>query len=281
MDRRWAFINAYEIESLAKNLKPEDYASDWMTDKENFEYAQCILGKKITLDFDDGLSLYFDFFSKENLYWSENNSKENKSYYRAICAPGYPEVVFIHQYRDGMVPSVCVDVVIDLETGYATAIIGTLGVKQNPREVSHTIHFGKIKGINYNKKIDSHNYTTDMIGKAIHWEMPAFTNKPPIKHIYLSEKYYAIFMTRKDECFMSADPADYVKIKDGLYLISVIEQRRSGIQLCFLINTDTLQDIVGHFGISAGNELDDITPSIVCTVMTGRKGTFVPMETLF
>ena len=111
--------------------------------------------------------------------------------------------------------------------------------------------------------------------------MPGFTAKPPIKHIYLSPKYYGIFMTRGDSCFMSANPADYVKIRDGLYLVSIMEERRSGIQLSFLIETELLQDVVGHFGISAGNEVGQDEPRIVCTVMEGRKGRWAPMETVF
>lgn len=88
-------------------------------------------------------------------------------------------------------------------------------------------------------------------------------------------------MTRDDACFMSADPAEYIRIRDDLYLVTVVEERRSGIQLTFLINTDLLEDVVGHFGISMGNEMGENTPQIACTMMTGRKGTFVPMETVF
>lgn len=42
-----------------------------------------------------------------------------------------------------------------------------------------------------------------------------------------------------------------------------MEERRPGIQLTFLIKTDQLQDVVGHFGISAdlpiGPELNIFT----------------------
>ena len=190
--------------------------------------------------------------------------------------------MFVHQYRDGLWPPTCVDLVLDLETGYATVVIAQLGGDERPREAVHTIRFGEITGIPHPADAEPHGYTTDLIGKAIHWEMPAFTKKPPIKHIYLSPLYYGIFMTREDgTCYMAADPADYIRIRGNLYLVSVIEARRSGIQLNFLINTDLLEDVVGHFGISAGNERGQDEPKIVCTVMTGRKGTFVPMETLW
>lgn len=102
--------------------------------------------------------------------------------------------------------------------------------------MAREIYFGEIEGKDHPGGSARHRYTTDLVGRAIHWEMPAFTGKPPIKHIYLSPKYYGIFMTRDDTCFMSADPAEYIRIRDDLYLVTVVEERRSGIQLSFLIN---------------------------------------------
>lgn len=206
----------------------------------------------------------------------EWRKRERESFYKAYPIPGHNEVIFVHHIRDGVFPVTCVDLVMDLETNLATVVIANISENEiYPRDVKHTIHFATING-NIAK---THSYSTDLVGKAILWEMPSYTNKPPIKHIYLSPMYYGIYMTRNDECYMTADPADYVKLKDNLYLISIIEKHRSGIQLTFVINTELVEDVVGHFGISAGNELDKIEPKIVCTMITGRKGRFVPMET--
>lgn len=281
MNRRWADIPMDEVERLACGLTAEQYAADWMTDESNFAFAQPILGQHLTVAFSDGFKMSLDFRGKRELAWSDSDGAAGCGFYRALSAPGYPQVVFVHQYRDGMWPPTCVDLVLDLETGYATSVIACLGGNDRPREAVHTIRFGELVGVEHPVGAVPHRYTTDLVGKAIHWEMPAFTGKPPIKHIYLSPLYYGIFMTREDNtCYMTADPADYIRIRDDLYFLSVIEARRSGIQLDFLINTSLLEDVVGHFGISAGNELGQDTPKIVCTVMTGRKGTFVPMETL-
>lgn len=281
MDRRWADISKDEVEQLARGLTAARYAADWMTDESHFDFAQPILNRQLTVSFPDGLTLSLDFRDKKDLAWMSSDGASGSGFYRALSAPGYPQVIFVHQYRDGMWPPTCVDLVLDLETGYATSIIAALGSDDRPREAVHTIRFGEIANIPHPAGAAPHGYTTDLIGKAIRWEMPAFTGKPPIKHIYLSPLYYGIFMTRDDNtCYMTADPADYIRIREDLYLLSVVEARRSGIQLNFLINTTLLEDVVGHFGISAGNELGQDQPKIVCTVMTGRKGTFVPMETL-
>lgn len=281
MNRTWAEIPKEEVERLADGLMAKTYAADWMTDNSSFAFAEAILGQRLELSFPNDATLTLSFRSKTELAWDDSNGAQGSGFYRALSAPGHPRVVFVHQYRDGLWPPTCVDLVLDLETGYATVVIAQLGGDERPREAVHTIRFGEITGIPHPADAEPHGYTTDLIGKAIHWEMPAFTKKPPIKHIYLSPLYYGIFMTREDgTCYMAADPADYIRIRGNLYLVSVIEARRSGIQLNFLINTDLLEDVVGHFGISAGNERGQDEPKIVCTVMTGRKGTFVPMATL-
>lgn len=281
MNRTWAEISKADVERLAAGLTAETYAADWMTDDSNFAFAEVVLDQHLKLSFSDDTALTLFFRSKTELAWDDSDGVQGSGFYRALSAPGHPQVVFVHQYRDGMWPPTCVDLVLNLETGYATAITACLGGNERPREAVHTIRFGEIVGIPHPADAEPHGYTTDLIGKAIHWEMPTFTKKPPIKHIYLSPLYYGIFMTREDgTCYMAADPADYIRIRENLYLVSVIEARRSGIQLNFLINTDLLEDVVGHFGISAGNECGQDEPKIVCTVMTGRKGTFVPMETL-
>lgn len=281
MNRTWAEIPKAEVRRLADGLTAKTYAADWMTDNSSFAFAEAILGQRLELSFPNDATLTLSFRSKTELAWDDSDGAQGSGFYRALSAPGHPRVVFVHQYRDGMWPPTCVDLVLNLETGYATAITACLGGNERPREAVHTIRFGEIVGIPHPAGSESHGYTTDLIGKAIHWEMPTFTKKPPIKHIYLSPLYYGIFMTREDgTCYMAADPADYIRIRENLYLVSVIEARRSGIQLNFLINTDLLEDVVGHFGISAGNECGQDEPKIVCTVMTGRKGTFVPMETL-
>lgn len=280
MNRTWAEIPKAEVRRLADGLTAKTYAADWMTDNSSFAFAEAILGQRLELSFPNDATLTLSFRSKTELAWDDSDGAQGSGFYRALSAPGHPRVVFVHQYRDGLWPPTCVDLVLDLETGYATVVIAQLGGDERPREAVHTIRFGEITGIPHPADAEPHGYTTDLIGKAIHWEMPAFTGKPPIKHIYLSPLYYGIFMTREDgTCYMAADPADYIRIRGNLYLVSVIEARRSGIQLNFLINTDLLEDVVGHFGISAGNERGQDEPKIVCTVMTGRKGTFVPMAT--
>lgn len=282
MNRRWACISQEEIEALAARITAEDCTSDWMTSPDDPAAGDCLEGRSLTLCLDGGSVMTCAFSGGGTLSWTWNGEQRSPCRYRAACAPGNPDVVFIHYYCSGERVPKCMELVLDLTSGYCTVVAAQLGqVPENPREVTRTIYFGEIASQPHPAEAEKHRYTTDLVGRAICWEMPAFTKKPPIKHIYLSPKYYGIFMTRGDACFMSADPAEYIRIRQGLYLVTVVEERRSGIQLSFLINTDLVEDVVGHFGISMGNEENEDTPRIACTVMTGRKGRFVPMETVF
>jgi len=281
MDRRWENIPAEKINSLAQGLKPESYASDWMSDAENFQYADSLLGRELTLIFPEG-KIRYSFFEKKKLKLSLFDEILSECFYRAVEEPGHPELIFVHHYLDGNIPAACIDLVLDFDTGFAVCVYAKIGHPSYPREVSHKIYIGEIEGIEHPLGSLRPKPSTELVGKAIMWDMPGFTKKPPIKHIYLSSHYYAIAMTRPDgSCFISADPADYIKIKENVFLVSAIEERRSGIQLTFLINTELLEDLVGHFGISAGNEIGQDEPRIVCTLMTGRKGKWAPMETVF
>ena len=51
---------------------------------------------------------------------------------------------------------------------------------------------------------------------------------------------------------MASNPADYVKIRDGLYLFSFIEERQLGIQAIFLIDLKEVRDIGCFYGVGSG-----------------------------
>lgn len=282
MDRRWSIIPCESIEELARQMAAGGSTTSWMTTPNDPGAVERLKGNTFALLLDGDITVILDFSDPKNMVWTWNGVKQPPCKYGVACAPGMPDVIFLHYYCVGERYPRCVELVLDLATSYCTVIDARLGqIPENPREVVREIHFGEIEDKDHPGGSARHCYTTDLVGRAIHWEMPAFTGKPPIKHIYLSPKYYGIFMTRDDACFMSADPAEYIRIRDDLYLVTVVEERRSGIQLSFLINTDLLEDVVGHFGISMGNEAGEDMPQITCTMMTGRKGTFVPMETVF
>jgi hypothetical protein len=72
---------------------------------------------------------------------------------------------------------------------------------------------------------------------------------------------------------MASNPADYIKIKDHLYVFSLLEERQTGTQGVFLINTETLHNIGGFVGINEQNRFECYT--------VGAKGEWSTMQTYF
>lgn len=278
MNRRWNSYSMDEVKEITKNASPETYLDYWPITESLFQYTDSLVGKKLSFVFKDGLKLDYSFIKKHNLYWSENGSDMREAFYRAMPGPGHDEIVYVTNYRDGINPPTNVDLVIDFETNLVTAIIGKVGVPENPREVYHSIHFGQISGKEVSLQAFKHEYTTELVGKSILWEMPFFKDHPPVKHIYCSQLYYTYVLRRGRNYFMATNPADYIKVKEHLYLVSVVEERQTGCQLNFFINTDTLRDIVTLFGINGG-QLNS-AGKMECAMLANRPGTFQTLDTI-
>lgn len=48
---------------------------------------------------------------------------------------------------------------------------------------------------------------------------------------------------------MATNPANYVKIRDELFLFSFVEERQAGLQGLFLIDRKNLHDVGSFFGV--------------------------------
>jgi hypothetical protein len=52
---------------------------------------------------------------------------------------------------------------------------------------------------------------------------------------------------------MACNPADYVKIRDDLFLFSFVEERQVGVQAVFLIDLTRMHDVGCFYGVSNGH----------------------------
>ena len=114
-----------------------------------------------------------------------------------------------------------------------------------------------------------HGYTPDLVGKAVNWNYGHFD----VVHVYSSERYYRVAFSparlRRMQERMQAegqpapeagalrrvyeDYGSYVKIKDGLYIVSLLEtilcrKRGHGNSLLFVMNFHDLHDVGRSFG---------------------------------
>lgn len=269
MERRWSQLTREDVQALANNAEPAKYAyggqfssGPWMP-----EESDTLCGRSFLFNFDDGTYLNYRFTAKNTLYWSENGSAEREEFVQVCLAPGCSGLYFVNHFCKGSTPPRAMILVIDDERGLVTVCDSHIGVPNSAIEVGRTFRFGRIDGSD--SKLPLHDYTNDLVGKAIIWNYG--NNAPDIKHIYTMPKYYTYTMVNGDKCWAATNPADYIKIRENMYIFSFVEERQAGLQSIFLINMDELHDVGAFFGIS--------TRGLSCKLL-GAKGKLSTMYTI-
>ena len=252
MERRWSVLTKQEVQNLADMSTPERYTNmmGWLKGEYAPENTGDLAGKHIKLLFEDEAILY-EFTDRNHLRWHEGDTW-HEDYYEAVKAPEEEGMYFLEHYVKGSVPPAARTLILDFNTGLVTVVRASIGVPASPIEVTRTFSFGIMAG--YEDHDVRHHFTEDLVGTAITW---TYTENAPgsatgyIKHIYSSPVYYSYAMENRDgEFWMAANPADYVKINDHMYVFSFIEERQTGSQGVFLINMNTLHDVGSFFSIS-------------------------------
>ena len=253
MVRRWPSLTVEEVQNLFDSSSPEEYAHGGLGEGEYaFPYAESLIGKSFRFEFSEGRIVTYHFESLHTLIWEENG-EEHSEYYQGH----EPEqgIYFVQHVCKGSVPPQAHTLVIDAEKGLVTLCEAKFGNGIEAREVAHRFFFGCIAGSpdpGYR-----HHFTSRLVGKAIYWTY--HEGMPPIKHIYSSEYYYTYVMQMKDRCWMASNPADFVQIRDNLFIFSFLEERQAGTQGFFLINLDTLRDVGSFLGINSEGKFECYT----------------------
>jgi CheY-like chemotaxis protein len=174
----------------------------------------------------------------------------------------------------------CISIVFDIETGFLTAIEAEVGHPSNPREVIRTIIFGRIEGIEAPINAFRPCFTNELVGKALYWRN-TLDGPMRMKYIFCSPNYYTYAMSfGEDKYWMSTNPSEYVKVKEGLYLMSVVEVRQAGFELNMLMNLDIMRDVQSGFGIGTDGPTEN-PDKVEAFLRMGRYGSYSTMETIY
>lgn len=207
------------------------------------EYTDDLAGKDFFFVFEDGRKWEYKFVEKMKLICTGDGEK-----YEAPCAvhnaPGEEGMYFVQHYCPGSKPPTAHTLVIDTNTGRVTMVIAKIGHPKCEMQVQREFLFGVIEGANISG--DPHDFTDELTGMAIRWTY--HEGGEVVKHMYVSPCFYSYTGVFGDGLWMATNPADYVKINDHMYIFSMIEERQTGIQGLFLINTEILMDVVSFFG---------------------------------
>jgi hypothetical protein len=255
-----------------------------------------LAGQRFIFNMDDGDDFILNFKSKEDAEWSCGTQPPKPEKYACLKADDY--TYFISYEISGLHPRVNHTFVIDTENMLVTRIVSSIGKnKRWPYLMTTDIEFGAIWQENAEyKSYPRHGHTSDMIGNVVEW---AYGSDMSTTHAYHDANFYRITFARSRHASLeeareayafnnmaynlpsSDEPTDYIKIKDGMYLVSLTEKNcekllgaTNGFRsntLCFLQNYKGGGYVAGRaFGTSTTGGGDTDT-----NIMIGAYGYFI------
>jgi len=250
-----------------------------------------LAGKTYTFVMDTGVDTgdtVLEFLDEDNVRWSYQNGKRTgESKYEVRKADDYTYLVSFCAYE----PRANFTFVIDLEQELVTCLYNPLG--ENPYfpyliESHYTFGYIKIEGKPHTAK-PRHGFTDDVTGTGVRWVYGTTTSTV---HVYYCRDWYRIAYNREGvsmdaldddpaeskeaagnrlrqamrELPSSDEPAFYVKIKEGIYFVSITEQNmekyygaRVGFRsdnLCFLDNWNRFYSVGRAYGTMTVGDKD-------------------------
>ena len=240
-----------------------------------------LAGKKFELVMDDGFDKRIEFTDGKNLLYGEPGKEQAYAY---DCLKMDDQCYFVNfEKRPFENPRLGITLILDTKAYLVTAAFATLGRDPKFPKMPHVdIVFGAMKRPDGTVPNLRHGYTADMAGTSIDWNYGSFN----IAHVYFSERYYRVAFTpraiersiRNNPQMMNPgsgerpprptaayeDYMDAVKIRDGLYAVSLVETnlcRRNGHgnSLFFLMNLREMHDVGRSFGTNGDWEDENYT----------------------
>ena len=233
-----------------------------------------LTGRAFTLVMDDGYDRTAAFPERGMILYTGSESKPAE--YPCDILKADRDTYFVNFEIPGRSPRTGVSLILDLEQNLVTMAVAHLG--QDPKYPcmpAISFVFGAIMKEDGTIPTIRHGYTADLVGHAIAWNYGTFD----VVHVYSSERYYRVAFTperiRRMVERMKAerrempkgdaprgvyeDYAAYIKIKDGLYVVSLLEtllcrMRGHGNSLLFLMNIREMHDVGRSFGTNDKGE---------------------------
>jgi hypothetical protein len=200
-----------------------------------------LAGKTLTLRYDNGPVMEYRFDDAESLEWRRDGQGGfTKARYQAWePAPG---VIMFGHLLEGTPDHEGHIVVADFEQGLVSCYNGYLNTPYFANEAGARSLFGIIEMAGITPpKYRRHHRTDELVGHAISWNYrPGLTSM----HLYSTPHSLSwIIFTDADAGGMEwCGPADYIKIRDGLYFAYWLEEACNGTLGTILINMRTMHD---------------------------------------
>lgn len=233
-----------------------------------------LVGKTFKLVLDSGYDYVLTFTDEKALAFGK--AEEEAKSYAYDCLKADDKIYFVNFEMVGAKPRTGMSFVLDLEQDLTTCVVAHEGLNPKlPRLPSIDIIFGAIERADGTLNDLRHGYTAEMVGMCIHWYYATLD----VIHIYSSEKYYRLALPKdridamraagEDTSALDAgqffeEPSSYVKIKDGVYLFSFVEELmarsgRTGNSMLFVMNLNRMHDVGRSFGYNGEGKQENYT----------------------
>ena len=267
--RKWDLdVSRETVEAIvAQNTTPDKYNRSSLGGEFTPPDSEDLNGKTLVFR-GEGKVFTFEIVSTNLLRFSEEGGCEAKECFTNVKTLNH-EVYLINQIVPGYAMSRQVSLIADMKTGCATVVDAHFGTPYSNIDVGREFIFGKLDGEFEGGEM--HHFTDELVGKAMAWNYG--TGKMTIKHMYTSNLYYTYSAaTPQMGAWMATNPADYVKIRDNIYIFSFVEERQHGLQALFVIDFNLNHDMGCFYGVGK----DHVTSSCI-----GAEGTPAACTTIF
>jgi len=264
---------------------PEFEGMSQYRDPFNYELS----GTVHRLAMDDGRRFVMELLDGHTLRWTEIGKPGTVEHYD--CAKGGDEVYFINFEFAERKPRTNYTLVLDVGERLVTLVETVTGYHPKfPYMTDSKYFFGAVEVPGYPLPTRRHKFTTDLLGKRIHWH---YAPGIEIVHVYYATDYMRVTMPPNtgwagadpkawDELIEREpydEPAAFIRIKPGLYLVSCMEKNMAcrgwtGNSLIFLIDSRRVHDVGRSFG-HAGMDKGQVHPE---NYIFGAFGEFVESD---
>ena len=201
-----------------------------------------LVGKEFTVRYDDGGPvLQYQFTGPKKLRWRDAGAAEwrEESYEAWEPSPG---VIFFGHLLGGRPRHDGVAIALDFQNALSCCVQGWLGTPYMANEAARKTWFGVIEMPGLTPpQYRRHQFTDELVGRALTWN---YSQGLTSMHVYTTPHSFSwiIFLPSGAGGLEWSGPAQYVKLRDDLYLFNWLEEACNGTLGILVINTRTMHD---------------------------------------